>query len=367
MLNLKYKLYKSNKTKRLTSLCITACFIWNHCIAIQRRYYRIYGKYVELSKMRRHISKHRRKNEYWKRLNSQSVQEIVDRVDLSYIRFFKGISKRPPKFRKLHNFTSIIYTQSGYKLIGNIICINKIGKYKFSKSREYDNVRKICIKKDAVGDFYLVLCCDIEPKKYEREGNSSIGLDFGLKHYLTLSTGEKIESPLFYNKYRPELVLYHKKLSNKQNGSKGKTKSKSNLCKVYRKIENSRQNNHWILAHSLCRKYGLICIEDLNIASMKKIWGRKISDVSYSTFIDILQQCARKYNTIIKKIDRYYPSSKLCRCGYKNDNLKLIDRLWTCPCCGETHDRDVLAAKNILGEGIRLVLRDNKTGLVLQS
>ncbi len=94
---------------------------------------------------------------------------------------------------------------------------------------------------------------------------------------------------------------------------------------------------------------------------MKRLWGKKISDLYFSSFIEILKYVATKYNTVIHKIDRFFPSSKLCTCGVKNTELSLRDRIWTCKSCGEVHDRDFLASKNILSEGIRSYLSTCQT------
>ena len=95
-------------------------------------------------------------------------------------------------------------------------------------------------------------------------------------------------------------------------------------------------------------------MEDLNIEGMKKIWGRKVSDLSFSSFVLKLEQVANKYDTVIQKVDRWFASSKTCTCGVVNKELKLSDREWVCSSCGEIHSRDLLASNNILTEGIRL-------------
>ncbi len=101
-----------------------------------------------------------------------------------------------------------------------------------------------------------------------------------------------------------------------------------------------------------------IFIEDLNLKAMQMLLGRKVSDVGYSSFINILA-----YKSNVVKIGRFYPSSKDCSvCGNTNLDLKLSDRMWTCPVCNTTHDRDETAAKNIYTEGFR-VLREGTSSL----
>ena len=85
---------------------------------------------------------------------------------------------------------------------------------------------------------------------------------------------------------------------------------------------------------------------------MKRLWGKKVSDLSHSSFIDKLMYVASKYGVTIHKIDKWYPSSKTCECGCINKGLSLRDRTWVCPSCGAINDRDVLAARNILRKGI---------------
>ena len=115
---------------------------------------------------------------------------------------------------------------------------------------------------------------------------------------------------------------------------------------------NLRSDFQWKLAHQLCKQYDYIFIEDLNIEGMKRLWGKKVSDLSHSSFIDKLMYVSSKYGVTIHKIDKWYPSSKTCECGCINKGLSLRDRTWVCPSCGAVNDRDVLAARNILRKGI---------------
>ena len=86
-----------------------------------------------------------------------------------------------------------------------------------------------------------------------------------------------------------------------------------------------------------------------------------MSDLCHGEFCSILEQVAAKYGCTVRKIDRWFPSSRLCDCGYKNSDLKLYDREWICPQCGQCHDRDVHAAEMILRRGIYELVSDSKT------
>ncbi len=364
MLNISYKAYKSKQNKKLHRMINTSAWVWNHCIALQKRYYRLYKKYINVNKLQKHIAKLRNKKQQWKALNSQTVQEICQRVDAAYRRFFKKLAKRPPKFKKAKNFKSFVLKTSGWSVSENKLTINKIGVFKFSKSRHHEKIKRISVKRDALGDIYFVFACDMQPLRYKREGQSSIGADFGLKTYLTLSNEQKEESPRFFNEHQKDVRKANKNLSTKQKESNNRKKAKQHLARVHKNIANKRNDFHWQLAHKLCKQNEFIAIEDLNIEAMKKLWGKKISDLSFSAFVRILEQVALKYGTVIQKIGRFYPSSKLCGCGTINKELQLSDRAWTCQSCGAINQRDLLAANNILSEGIRLYRTKHKTSVL---
>lgn len=363
MYNISFKAYKNKRLKYIHQKINTSAWIWNHIIALQKRYYRLYGKYINVNKLQKHIAKLRNKNIRWQELNSQTVQEICQRVDDSYKRFFKKLAKRPPKFKKAKDFSSFVLKQSGWKIKDNILTIGKTN-YKFSKSRDYGNIKRIIVKRNKLGEIFFILCCDMKPIQFERVDDATIGVDFGLKIYLTLSNGKEIKSPEFFKQDLKLIKSLNKDFSKKKRDSNNRKKLLKSLQRTHLKIINKRTDFEWKLVHELCKNYSFIAIEDLNIESMKKLWGRKISDLSFSSFVLKLKQVALKYNTIIQKVDRYYASSKTCTCGIKNKELKLSDREWVCSSCGTIHQRDLLASNNILTEGIRLYRTKYKTDII---
>ena len=360
MIAYKYKLYRTPKTKHLDKMLREACFVWNHALALQKRYYRLYHKYIGATRMQKHFSKRISRC----LLHSQTTQEILQRLDTSYQRFFKHLAKRPPKFRKARNFTSILFKQGGYSLNGHVLTINSIGKrFKFSLSRPYaGKVKTLTVKRSPLGEYFIVMVLDKAPVTFRKTHNgASVGIDFGLKKYMTMSDGTTVDNPQFLKSGLRQLQRKSRNLSKCVPGSHNRERKRLELDRHHERVVNQRNEFQWQLAHQLCRQYDRIFIEDLQLTGMCALWGRKMSDLAHGEFVLKLQYLATKYGVTVHKIDRYYPSSKTCTCGFVNHQLQLHERTWTCPECGTVHKRDLLAANNILRQGIAELESARKT------
>lgn len=348
----KYKLYNTKKQKHIHQTIDIAGIIWNHCIALHKRYYRLCGKHLNKFQLQKHITKLKKIDKYafWKRVPSQAIQDITVRIDNAYKKFFdytKGKTKlkvSPPTFKAVKRYKS--YTlkgKVGYKLENNVISLNSY-KYKFWLSRPIDGtIKTVTIKRDNIGDIYICITLEKEDTKFNAATGKIVGIDFGLKTFLTLSDNIEIESPLYYHKNLSKLKKLNRNLSRKQKGSNGRKRAKLQLAKLHIKIVNQRRDYFHKLSNKLANSYDNIFIEDLNMKAMQMMWGRKISDLAFSEFVNIL-----KYKANVTKIDRFYPSSKTCsKCGYVLDELDLKTREWTCPSCKTIHQRDVNASINI--------------------
>ena len=362
MISYKFKLYKSKKTKYLDATMCEACGVWNHALALQRRYYRLFGKFIPKFTLAKHMTK------VWQRhcLGSQSMQEVTERLDKSYSRFFKHKSKRPPKFKKAKDFTSFVFKQCGYKFEGNRVTLTVGGArhmFKFSKSREIvGNIKTVTVKRSHLNEYYIVVVTDGSAESYSKTHNgATVGIDFGLKTYLTLSDGETVNNPQYLKHALKEVRKSSRKLSKCQKGSNHKEQARLAYCRLQETLVNKRSDFQWKLAHELCKRYDFIFLETLNLNGMTRLWGRKVNDLAHGEFVSRLEYVAVKYGCTVRKIDKFFPSSKLCTCGYKNSTLKLSDRKWVCPQCGQVHNRDLLAAQNILREGIHELESESKT------
>ncbi|MEB3881830.1 transposase, partial [Lyngbya sp. CCY1209] len=95
-------------------------------------------------------------------------------------------------------------------------------------------------------------------------------------------------------------------------------------------------------------RFDVLYFETLNLKAMQRLWGRKVSDLGFRSFLQILEWVAQKKGKVVAYIDRWFPSSKTCSgCGYVLDELDLSVRRWRCPSCGSENDRDENAAINI--------------------
>lgn len=209
MISYKYKLYRTDKTKHLDKMLREAAFVWNHALALQKRYYRLYHKYIGRNRVQAHFAKRISRN----LLHSQSVQEILERLDDAYKRFFKHLAARPPKFRRAKDFSSIVFKQGGYSLNGNVLTINRISKrYKFSLSRHYDGkVKTLTVKRSPLGEYFIIMVLDKAPASLGKTHNgASVGIDFGLKTYMTMSDGTTVKNPQFL---KTELPRVHAAMS----------------------------------------------------------------------------------------------------------------------------------------------------------
>ena len=356
----KFKLYSNHGNSDLHKTIEGHASVWNHCVALQRRYYAIYGKYISRFRLINHISKLKRLPRFvhWNALPSQAIQDVAARIDKGYKAMFEArtAGKRwgRPRFKPRRKYRSFTLLQVGWQLLeGNHI---RIGKriYRYFKSRDIEGNPKRCtIKRDVVGDVYICVLTDHEEPDLNRTMTGKIaGFDFGLNRYLTGHNGHDIESPQFFKRSLNAIKRASRKHSTKRKGSNNRERARLNLARKHCTIEHQRSDFHWKLAHQLTDEYDEIRLEDLNLQGMKALWGRKISDLGFADFVKKLVYIASKKGVKITFIDRWYPSSRTCSaCGAVNQTLNLRDRTWQCPSCHTQLDRDRNAAINIFRVG----------------
>ncbi|MBD0264786.1 MAG: transposase [Tolypothrix sp. T3-bin4] len=352
MKTLKFKLYEHKRNRYLKRMINASGVVYNHCIALHKRYYRMWGKHLSCAKLQSHIAKLRKHNPFWQSVGSQAVQDICQRIEKAYQLFFKHNKKgvRPPGFKKVKKYKSFTLKQAGYKFLGGNRV--KIGNrtYQYWNSREIQGkVKTLTIKRTRLGELFLVVVVDSadEPEIKFTTGKIA-GFDFGLKTFLTCSDGSKIESPQFFKQSLNCIKRANRHHSQKLKGSSNRERARKNLVRAHEDIANRRTDWFWKLAHDLTNRFDVLCFETLNLKGMKRLWGRKVSDLAFRDFLNILEWIAKNKGKQVVYIDQWYPSSKTCSCcGHVLESLDLSVRRWRCPSCQSENDRDENASLNI--------------------
>jgi putative transposase len=360
----KYRLYQSRHNRSLHQTATLSGRAYNHCIALHKRYYKLFGKYLNQYALMKHLTRLKRRPKFaWLNgIPSQALQNVVQRIEKGYQLFFKsvrgeiGMKIRPPSFKKSCQYKSFTLKQTGYKFLGgNRI---KIGQqtYKFVADRLLTGpVKTITVKRDPLDNFYLCMAQEVTLPEFKPTTGQMAGFDFGLKTFLTVHDGMdtyQIESPQFFRQSLAQMRQANRQLSHKQKGSRHRAKAKRHLAKVHLTVANRRHDWFFKLAQTLTDRYDVLFFETLNLRGMQRMWGRKVSDLAFGTFLKILEHVARKKGKLVHYVDRFYPSSKTCRhCQHIHKELKLSERWWRCPTCHKVVDRDDNAAMNIYREG----------------
>ena len=310
-------------------------------------------------------------NFIWLREQNTKVlkQAVIDMLD-AYKRFFKQHTGYPKFKTKKDNKQSCrfelgaiskrnVYTD--YKLsLANIRnvkfrCNEKYAQY-LQKHKE--NIRQATLTKLPCGEYYLSILIDGDLTHKVKESHHTIGIDLGVKDFIVTSDGEVFENLHFKKSESKKLIKIQKQLSRKQNGSNNRNKSRIKLAKVYKRITDKKQYYLHQVSNYLIDENQVICMEDLNVKGMLRNHklAESIQELNFGEFKRMLEYKANWYGRKLVFVDRFYPSSKTCNhCGYVNKKLKLSDRQWVCPDCGEIIERDYNAALNIRDEGIRLI------------
>jgi len=353
----KFKISPTKEQKdRLDQMFGCSRFVWNYFLDLNNKIY-LEAKEKDLKK--KHLNYYdcanqltdlKKKNEWLKEANSQSLQQTLKDLDTSYNRFFKKQSGFP-NFKSKKNRQSFRIPQF-FELKGCKISFPKFKEgIKTIVHRELrGNIRYATISKTKTEKYFVSITTDYEVKK-KRTSNNSIGIDLGIKDFTVLSNGEKYNLEL--KRDGSKIKFLHRQLSKKKKGSNNRKKVRLQLALQYEKAENRKQDFQHKLSDKLCKENKLIAIEDLNIKGMVKnhCLAKSISNQSWYSFVTKLEYKSKRYSGRIEKTNRFYPSSKTCSsCGHINQDLTLKDREWICPKCKAKHDRDICASLNILAQ-----------------
>lgn len=356
----KFRIYPSKEQQAILARYFGSVrFVYNHFLAERKQQYEETQHSDDYYKQAKSLTELKKQEEYsWlKEINSQTLQHALRHLETAYVNFFRGTAKFP-NFKSKKNKNSFSVPQNCSLSSGRIYIPKFKEGIKVKEHRKVKGlVKQMTISLTPTGKYYVSILTE-ELYEATQKANKSVGIDLGLKDFVITSEGKKYKNHRYIKQYEKELAIAQKHLSRKQHGSNSYEKQRRKVAKIHEKISSCRLDMQHKVSLDLVRKYDIICLEDLNIKGMVKNHrlAKAINDASWGQFVSILAYKAEQNDKQVIKIDRWYPSSKTCHnCGWVNEGLKLSDRQWVCPHCGEIIDRDINAAKNILSEGIRKI------------
>lgn len=343
----KYRIYPSNPQKELIAKHIgSSRFVYNLALETKNAAYIGNNHNYSAFDLVKQLPELKKELPWLKEVNSQSLQQSIQNMDIAFKKFFKGAGF--PKFKKKSNKGSFSIPQNVIVENGLLIIPKFKEGIKIKLHRPTQGtIKSATISVTPTGKYFVSILCDTKtdaPTKVPIKENTTIGIDLGIKDFAITSEGEVFENPKYLRKAQSKLKYVQRKYSK----HKGK-RTKKKLAKLHEDVVNKRKDFLHKLSSKLISENQTIALETLAVKNMVKNHNlaQAINDVSWSTFVSMLEYKADWYGKNILRIGQFAPSSKTCSCGVINKDLKLSDRTWTCKSCGVTHDRDILAANNI--------------------
>ncbi len=286
--------------------------------------------------------------------SARSLFFTLMNLEVAYSNFFLKRAKYPRFKRRKLLGGSVKFDNIQFRIEGVGVRLPKLeGLIRVNWTRPLPcDPKFVTIAQDSCGDFWASFTCDASPVKCDAT-DTSVAIDLGIETFATLSTGEKCKMPSL-QKSEKRIRLLQRRASKKQKGSINRKKALRLVARACRRKTNIRKDFLHKLSTRLIRENQAVFIEDLAVRNMvgNHCLARAISEQGWSDFTTMLQYKAEWHGRQVVKIDRFFPSSKTCSaCAFVVERLPLNIRSWECPRCGESHDRDVNAAKNILAAG----------------
>lgn len=348
----KYRLYPTQSQAQFfeqTFGCVR--FVYNWGLDMKIASYKQTGRSVNYFDLAVQLPQLKKQFNWLKTAPANTLQQSLRHLDNAYTNFFHNRAGFPNFKSKKHSKPSFTETDS-IDVLDNHIKLPKVKLVKASIHRPpIGDLKSIVVSRTKTGKYFA--SCLFEDGKdvpNKRTVENAIGIDLGIKTFATLSTGEKISNPKFLNRSQSRLKTLQRRASRTVKGSNRSKAAYLKVAKQYEKISNQRADFLHKLSKKLVVENQYIAIEDLNVSGMLKNHklANCIQDASWSKFVEMLTYKSEWYGTTLAKIGRFEPSTKKCDCGYINNLLTLNERMWVCPECGQIHDRDIHAAKNIL-------------------
>ncbi len=371
---LKYRLYPTLMQEHTLLFVLRRCrHLYNSALEERRAFYQMRRKSLGYSQQAAELSEIKDAYPAYQDIHSQVLQDVLRRLDKAFAAFFRRIrnGEQPgyPRFQGEGRYDSFTYPQSGFTLTGKVLTLSKIGELKVRVHRALQGTIKTVTIKREVNQWYVTFSCEVEEEVLP-PGEEAVGIDLGLLHFATLSTGETTRNPHPYRRGLKRIKLLHQAKDRKQRGSHRRKRAALALATAHRRVRNHRHDFQHKAARALVNRFGVLVFEDLKITQMSKApdpkpdperegaylpngaaakagLNRSILDAGWGQFQALCVAKAASAGRQVVVVDPYNTSQQCSGCG-KLVPKPLEERTHTCPHCGLVLDRDHNAAINIL-------------------
>ena len=352
----KCRVYPKDRQIKQFEMTLDACqFLYNELLKQYKIDYKNNNIPYNLKNYFKKLTKHNKKiYDSISKLDDSTIDDVSNNV-IRAIRLSKNPYNLKSKDEKIRVHSFLLNNNEDIELTGNILHLEKYGKFKlhYGKTIEYDRVISYKVLYQNMRWFILITIRSDYIKPFPKTGKR-IGIDLGLKSIIILSNGQKYDPPNISCSNEKLTKLNHK-LSSKTDDSRkyNITAYQINSEEFHRK--NIINDYFHKISTKLVKEYDVIAMESLDIQDMLKDhrYSRNIFQANWHKLVYMIKYKCELYGKIFIQVNRRFPSTKLCsKCGYKYDDITIDVRTWECPKCGEIHDRDVNAAKNILNKAL---------------
>ena len=336
MLSYKFRIYPSATAQLLLSEQLEQCRWLYNCLLEEIDKAKNMGRKITQKDTQSFIVRLKKEKPELNNVYSKVLQ-MVNYQLWSNMRTLSGLKRNGRKVGKLRFkgrgwYKTLNYNQSGFKLENGKLVLSKIDNIPIKIHRRIDgNVKGVIIKRKKSGKWYAIFQVEKQPERLPETGKI-VGIDVGVKHFLTDSDGRQVENPRYYERTLGRIKKLHRKLSRKKKGSRNREKAKVKIANAYEKLTNQRDDFLHKLSRHYIDTYDIIAVEDLSISNMVRgNLAGKILDASWGKFLQMLSYKAERAGRTVIKVDPKGTSQE-----YKHGEL----------------DRDYNASLNILERGI---------------
>jgi len=310
----RYRIYPNKKQVHVMQEQLALCAeLYNAALQERRDAWRMCGKSITFTQQSAQLPHIKQVRPEYEGIYSQVLQDVLHRVDKAFKGFFRrvkaGQTPGYPRFKSRSRYGSLTYPQFGFgRDEQGKLSLAKVGHLKLVMHRPFKGIVKTAtITQSATGKWYVSFSCDEVEPDILPPSELQAGIDVGLSTFAYLSTGEQIENPRFFR----------------------------------------------VETRKLINRYGLIAVEALVVRNMIKNprLAKSISDAAWSSFFTHLFSKAEEAARTVVRVQPAYTSQTCSGCGCCQEILLSV-RVYECPHCGLSMDRDHNASVNILQKAV---------------